>query len=82
MFRTRYAAAVSMTAIQHRASVVDPPADPITGEKREGSKVDPDGGAQKYPRHMGNLTEGVTSYSHEFSDSWYPRHFTRYWYWP
>ena len=37
MFRTRYAAAVPMIASPHRASVVDPFAVPITGEKREGS---------------------------------------------
>ena len=36
MFRTRYAAAVPMTAIQHRASVVDLPDAFITGEKRDG----------------------------------------------
>uniref|UniRef100_M4BY86 Uncharacterized protein n=1 Tax=Hyaloperonospora arabidopsidis (strain Emoy2) TaxID=559515 RepID=M4BY86_HYAAE len=60
MFRTRHAAAVPMTASPHRALVVDPPAAPITGEKREGSQVDPDRGTQKHSRHMGNLAEGVS----------------------
>ena len=43
MFRTRYAAAVPMIASPHRASVVDPPATPITSEKC-GLQVDPDRG--------------------------------------
>uniref|UniRef100_M4C0F0 Uncharacterized protein n=1 Tax=Hyaloperonospora arabidopsidis (strain Emoy2) TaxID=559515 RepID=M4C0F0_HYAAE len=59
MFRTHYAAAVPMTTSPHRASVVDPPAVPITGEKREGSQADPDRGAQKHPRHMGNVARWV-----------------------
>ena len=60
MFRTRYAADVPMIASPHRTSVVDPSDAPITGEKREGSQVDPDRGAQKHPRHMGNLAEWVS----------------------
>uniref|UniRef100_M4C4B7 Uncharacterized protein n=1 Tax=Hyaloperonospora arabidopsidis (strain Emoy2) TaxID=559515 RepID=M4C4B7_HYAAE len=58
-FCTRYAAAVQMIATPHRASVVDPPAAPITGEKSEGSQVDPDRGAQTHPRHMGSLAGRV-----------------------
>uniref|UniRef100_M4BQ78 Uncharacterized protein n=1 Tax=Hyaloperonospora arabidopsidis (strain Emoy2) TaxID=559515 RepID=M4BQ78_HYAAE len=49
-----------MIASPHRASVVDPTAAPVTGGKREGSQFDPDHGAQKHPRHMGNLVEGVS----------------------
>ena len=60
MLGTRYTAAVPIAASPHRASVVDPPADPITGEKRERSQIDPDRGAQKHPRLMGNLAEGVS----------------------
>ena len=60
MFHTHYAAAVTIAASSHRASVVDPTAATITGEKCEGSQVDPDHGAQKHPRHMDNLAKGVS----------------------
>uniref|UniRef100_M4C2D5 Uncharacterized protein n=1 Tax=Hyaloperonospora arabidopsidis (strain Emoy2) TaxID=559515 RepID=M4C2D5_HYAAE len=60
MFRTRYAAAVPITASPFRASVVDPPAAPITCKKQEGLQVDPDRGAQKHPRHMGDIAEGIS----------------------
>ena len=49
-----------MTASLHRASVVNPPAAPITNDKREGAQVDPDRGAQNHPRRRGNLAEGVS----------------------
>ena len=79
-FRRRYAAAVPITAGSHRTSVVTPPASTVTGEKRPGSQVDPDHGVQKLSTAYKQSCRRGTSYSHEFSDSGYPRHFTRYWY--
>ena len=49
-----------MISSPHRASVVDPPAAPITGEKSEGSQVDPDRGAQKHTPHMGSISGRVS----------------------
>uniref|UniRef100_M4C4W7 Uncharacterized protein n=1 Tax=Hyaloperonospora arabidopsidis (strain Emoy2) TaxID=559515 RepID=M4C4W7_HYAAE len=60
MFSTLYAPAVTVAAIPNQNSIVDPPGAPITGEKGEESQVDPDRGAQKHSRHMGNPTEGVS----------------------
>ena len=58
-FRRRYAAAVPITAGSHRTSVVNPPATTITGDKRPGSQLDPDHGAQKLPRRMDSPAGGV-----------------------
>ena len=43
--RPRYAPAVPVAASPYQASAMDPPAAPITGEKRPRLQVDPDRGA-------------------------------------
>ena len=52
--------AVPIAVGPHQHSTVDPRDAFITGEQRKGSEVDPDHGAQKHPRHMKNLAEGVS----------------------
>ena len=47
-FRPRYAPAVPVAASPYQASTMDPPAAPITEEKRPGLQVDHDHGTQKH----------------------------------
>ena len=89
LYRTQYAKPVSgpTTAVStvqivagHLVLVSEPYTPTPIGGKRVGVQADPQRDAQKCQRRTGNLAKGVPQTSHEFSDSGYPRHFTRYWY--
>uniref|UniRef100_M4BQ35 Uncharacterized protein n=1 Tax=Hyaloperonospora arabidopsidis (strain Emoy2) TaxID=559515 RepID=M4BQ35_HYAAE len=75
--RTRYASATTVTTTAGQTVTTNPPTHTTSGGKRPWSRDDPDHDVQKR-----QSCRRVISYSHEFSDSGYPRHFTRYWYWP